>query len=117
MRGLVDQGAPPQFVKRQRSVYPAGVVEVVIYQPIEEMTDVKPANPSGSVHVAYDVDRAAVAQRVIELRPIGELIDPRQVDQQQPAFIIDGCVEAIEVHRLVSLVGAHAQRSRSSPTT
>jgi hypothetical protein len=37
VRGPVDQGAPPQFVKRQRSVYPTRVVEVAIYQPIEEM--------------------------------------------------------------------------------
>jgi hypothetical protein len=49
------------------------------------MTDVKLANPSDSVHVAHDVDRAAIAQQVIELRPIGEFADPRQVDQQQPA--------------------------------
>ena len=45
LRGLVDQGAPPQLVKRQRRVYSAGVVEVAIYQTVEEMPDVKLAQP------------------------------------------------------------------------
>ena len=76
MRRLVDQGAPPQLVKRQRRVDPAGGVEVAVYQPVEDMTNVKPPRPSSSIRVADDVDRAAVAQQVIELRPIGELIDP-----------------------------------------
>ena len=30
LRGLVDQGASPQFVKRQRRVHPARVVEVAV---------------------------------------------------------------------------------------
>ena len=30
VRGFVDQGAPPQFVERQRRVYPTRVVEVAI---------------------------------------------------------------------------------------
>src|SRR5215475_5167439 len=108
VRRLVDQGAPSQLVKRQRRVYPAGGVEVAVYQTVEDMTNVKPPDPSSSIRVADDVDRAAVAQQVIELRPIGELIDPGEVDQQQPACIVGRCVETIEVHRLAAVVGAHA---------
>ena len=82
LRGLVDQGAPPQLVERQRRVHPARVVEVAVDQAVEEMADVEPALPAGGVGVAHDVDRAAVAQQVIELRPIGEFVDPLEVDQQ-----------------------------------
>ena len=41
-RGLVDQRASPQFVKRQRGVHPARVIEVAVDQAVEEMADVKP---------------------------------------------------------------------------
>src|ERR1700681_1062590 len=72
------------------------------------MTDVKSAAPSRGVRVSQDVDRATIGQQVIEFGMIGELVDPPKVDQEQPARIIGRRIEAIEVHRLPSVVGAHA---------
>ena len=69
-----------------------------------------PADPAGGVRVTHDVDRAAVGQQVIELRLIGEFVDPRQVDQKQPARIVGRGIEAIEVHRLA--VGGWCARPR-----
>ena len=88
LRRLVDERAPPQFVERQRRVDPARVVEVAVDQAVEEMADVEPALPAGGVGIADDVDRAAVAQQMIPLRAVGELVDPLEVDQQQPARIL-----------------------------
>src|SRR5262245_29317323 len=81
LRNLVDQGSSPQFVEWQRRVHPARVVKVTIDQPVEEMPDIKSSGPAGSVRVAYDVDRAAVTQQMIPLRPIREFVDPGQIDQ------------------------------------
>ena len=64
--------------------------------------------PAGGIRVTHDVDRATVGQQVIEFGPIGEFVDPRQVDQEQPARIVGRGIEAIEVHRLPPVVGAHA---------
>src|SRR5918993_5947782 len=75
LRGPVDQGALPQFVKRQRRIHPARMIEVAVDQTVEKMADVEPALPTGSVRVAYDVDRAAIAQQVVELWVIGEFVD------------------------------------------
>ena len=93
--GFVDQGPSPQFVKLQRRVYPARVLEVAVDQPVEEMANVEPAPPAGRIRIAHDVDRAAVGQQMIELRLIGELVDARQIDQQQPARVGGRCIEAI----------------------
>src|SRR5262245_48495598 len=71
------------------------------------MTEFESALAAGSVGVADDVDGAAVAQKMIKLRPIGELVDPIQVDQQKPAQILGRGIEAIEVHRLLAIIGAH----------
>ena len=43
---------------------------------------------SRGVGVADDVDRAAVAQQVVELRPVGELVDPLQVDEEEAARVL-----------------------------
>ncbi len=76
LRRLVDQRAPPQLVERQRRVDPARVIEIAVEQTVEEMANVEPAGPAGGIRVAHDVDRAAVGQQVIELRLIGQLVDP-----------------------------------------
>ena len=117
LRGIVDQGAPAQLLERQRRIHPARVIEVAVDQPVEEMADVEPAFPAGGVGVANDVDRAAVAQQVIELRPIGELVDPREVDQQQPTRIVGGGVEAIKIDVSPRWLARTPTRSRSLPTT
>src|ERR1700733_1499346 len=72
------------------------------------MTNVKSAAPSRSVRVSHYVDRATVGQQVVEFRVIGELVDPHKVDQKQPARLVGRGIEAIEIHRLPAVVGAHA---------
>jgi len=52
------------------------------------MPDVKPTDSAGSVRIPHDVDRAAIGQQVIVLRAIGEFVDPRQINPQQPAGIV-----------------------------
>src|SRR6185437_8552577 len=77
--GLVDERATAQLVQRQRRVHAPRVVEVAVDQPIEEMAEVPPPLAPGGVRVANDVDGAAVGQQLIELRPVGELVDPREI--------------------------------------
>src|SRR5918997_1959004 len=93
LRGLVDQGALPQFDKRQGRVDPARVVKVAVDQTIEEMADVEPALPAGGIRVTYDVDRAAIAQQVVKFWTIREFVDPGQIDEQQPTHVLDRGVE------------------------
>ena len=88
LRGLVNQRTTLQFVKRQRRINPARIIKVAIEQTVEQMPDVEAADPAGGVGISHDVDGAAVGQQVIELRPIGEFVDPRQVNQEQPAGIV-----------------------------
>src|ERR1700726_2331747 len=88
LRALVDLRASPQFVKRQRRIDPTRKVEITIDQTVEQMADVKAADPAGGVRITHDVDGAAVSQQMIKLRPIGEFIDPRQVNKEQPSRIV-----------------------------
>jgi hypothetical protein len=53
---------------------------------------------------------------VTEFWVIGEFVDPLQVDQQQSARIVGRGIKAIKIDWLISVVGADAERSRSSPT-
>ena len=52
------------------------------------MADVEPALAACGIQVANDVDRAAVAQEMIPFRPLGKLVDPREVDQEQLAHFL-----------------------------
>ena len=106
VRGLVDQGAPPEFTEWQRCVEPARFVEVRIDQAVEVMADVDPAAPTGGVRIAYNVNRAAVGQQVVELGLVGEFVDSLQIDQEQSARVVGRHVEMIEVHRLPPMLGA-----------
>src|SRR5262245_56364121 len=83
------------------------MIEVAVDQTIEEMTEFESALATRGVGVADNVDGAAVGQQMIKLRPIGQLVDPIQVDQQQPSQILGWRVEAIEVYRLLAIIGAH----------
>jgi hypothetical protein len=76
VRGLVDQGAPPEFVEWQRCVDPARFVELGIDQAVEVMADIEPAAPTGGVRVTHNVDRAAVGQQVVEFGMVGQFVDP-----------------------------------------
>jgi len=67
----------------------------------------RPTRPA-AFGVAHDVDRAAVAQQVVEFRPIREFVDPLQINLQEPAGVFAGGVETIEVDRLAAVVSAHA---------
>src|SRR6476469_6798774 len=100
LRGRVDQRAPAQLVERQRGVDPARMVEVAVDEAVEEMADVEPALAACGIQVANDVDRAAVAQEMIPFRPVGKLVDPREVDQQQLAYFLHVSVETVEVDGL-----------------
>src|SRR5262249_39766560 len=74
------------------------------------MTEVKPTFATGSICVSNDVDRAAIGPQVIPLWSIGELVDPRQVNQQQPARVVGRCVKVIEIHLLIAMVGPDAHK-------
>src|SRR5262249_51510184 len=106
--GLIYLGAPPQLVERQGRVHPPRVVEVAVDQPVEEMADVEPPLPPGGVHVTNDVDGAAVGEQVVELRPVGEFVDPCQIHKQQPPHVRGRAIEAIEVYRLAAVNRAYA---------
>src|SRR5262249_62283194 len=73
----------------------------------EDVGYVKPPLPPGSVRVTNDIDRAAVSQQIVKLRPLGELVDPRQIDKQQPPGVGERGIELIEVHRLPTMNGAY----------
>src|SRR6476469_6572690 len=83
LRGRIDQRAPAQLVEWQRRVDPARVVKVAVDEAIAEMADLEPALPACGIQVANDVDRAAVAQDMIPFWPVGKLVDPLEVHQQQ----------------------------------
>jgi hypothetical protein len=51
--------------------------------------------------------RALVFHQVVKLRPIRELVDPIRVGQEQPADILGGRPNAVEVDLLVAVVGAN----------
>ena len=101
---LVNKRTAAEIVERQRRVNSAGMVEIAIDETIEQVADVEPSSSAGRVRVTYDVDRAAVAQQMIRFRLIGQLVDPRQVNHEQTARIVGRSVQAIEVHRFVSVV-------------
>jgi hypothetical protein len=107
-RRLIDEGASPKFLKRQGGVDTARVIEVAIDQTVEQMAQLERAAPAGGVRVTHDVYGAAVGQQMLEFGVIGEFVDPRQVDQEQPARITSRGIEAIEIHWLASVIGADA---------
>src|ERR1700735_1904674 len=74
------------------------------------MTEVKPTFPSGGICVANDVDRAAIGQQVIPLRSIGELVDPRQINQQQSARVVGGSAQESEIECITAMVGSDAHK-------
>ena len=93
-------------------------IEIAIDETVEEMADIKSADPAGGVCITHDVDRAAVAQQMVKLCLISELIDPIQVDQKKPTRIFGRGPDVVKIH--VFLSGnwcEHATMSRSSPTT
>src|SRR5580692_4034264 len=107
-RSLIDQGASPKFLKRQGGVDTARVIEVAIDQTVEQMAQLEPAAPAGGVRVTHDVYGAAVGQQMIEFGVIGEFVDPRQINQEQPTRIVSRGIEAIEIHWLASVISANA---------
>src|SRR5690606_33903519 len=81
-RSFVDPRAPAQFTKRQRRVDPARAVEIGVDETVEYVADRDTSDPAGGVRVTYDVDRTAVGQQVIELGPLGQLVDPLKIDEE-----------------------------------
>jgi hypothetical protein len=58
LRSLVDLRASPLFVKGQCRVHSTRIVEIVIDQAVEQMTNVEPACAAGGIRVSYNVDHA-----------------------------------------------------------
>ena len=75
LRGLIDPTTPAQLVKRQGVVDESRAINIAIDETVEEMTDIKSADPASGVRVAHDVDSATVAQQMVKLRVISELIN------------------------------------------
>ena len=84
------------------------MTQVAVDQTVEEMANIESALSAGGVRVAYDVDRAAVGQQIVELGVIGELVDPFQIDKQEAARIVSRRIEAIKIRRLAAMIGSHA---------
>jgi hypothetical protein len=84
------------------------MIQVAVDQTVEEMANIESALSAGGVRVAYDVDRAAVRQQIVELGVIGELVDPFQIDEQEAARIVSRRIEAIKIRRLAAMIGSHA---------
>ena len=76
---------PAQFCKWQARIQDACVIEIAIAPTVQDMADIQPADPAGEVGIAHDIDRAAVAEQMVKLGSIRQLIDPIQVDQEEPA--------------------------------
>src|SRR5690348_10021351 len=74
------------------------------------MTKVEPTSAAGGVRVTYDVDRTAIAQQVVKFWPIGKLVDPFQINHEQPPHIFGRCVQAIKIYRLFAKIGADAHK-------
>ena len=69
----VPQCFEPLFLLGRREATVPRVLDDTLHQP---------ALATGGIRITYDVDRAAIAQQVIELRAICEFIDPSQIDEQ-----------------------------------
>src|SRR5262249_7761220 len=74
-RSFVDARTPAQLLERQRGVQSTGTVEVAIDQAVQHVPKIDATDPTGRVGVANDVDRATVAQQIVELGLVGELVD------------------------------------------
>jgi hypothetical protein len=55
------------------------------------MTEIKSPDPASLVCVAHDVDCAAVAQQMVKLCVISELVDPIDVHKKKSARIFRRC--------------------------
>src|SRR5215471_16469641 len=76
------------------------------------MADVESSLPPGGVRITNDVDGAAVGQQIAELRPIGQFVDARQIDKQEPPRIVRRGIQLIEI-KAVSLRRPKMNRKRS----
>ena len=86
--GVVDQGTPAKFFKRQRPIHQARAVKIAIDEAVEQMLDVKLADPASGVCLAHDVDLAAISQQMVKLCVISEFIDSIQIDQKKATHIL-----------------------------
>lgn len=74
-RGVIDPRTPAKFVKRQSVVDQSCAIDVAVDETVEEMTDIKSADPASGVGVAHDVNCATVAEQMVKLCVIREFID------------------------------------------
>jgi len=71
------------------------------------MADIEIAPATGSIGVTNDVDRADIAQKVLEFRTIGQLVDPFDINLKQASRVFGGRVQTIEINRLVPMDRTH----------
>jgi hypothetical protein len=117
LRRVVDPRPRAELIKGQLRIHQADAVEVVIDETVEDITEVEAAHLACDPRIAHDVDGAAVRQEVIELRPIGKLIDSIQVDPEKPARPVGRRPDVVEIDVFAPEIGSHPHtRSRSSPT-
>src|SRR5688572_14864854 len=87
-----------------------GPVQIAVAPSIKQVPYVEPSLSPRPVRIAEDVQRAVVAQQVVELGRLGEFIDAVQVDQEQPPARLWACAYAVSVNRFASVIGAHADQ-------
>ena len=85
LRCLIDMRTAAQFFKWQARIQDARAIEIAIAPTVQDVADIQPADPAGEVCIADDIDRAAVAEQMVKLRSIRQLIDALQVDEEEPA--------------------------------
>src|SRR4029450_12952519 len=81
LRGGGDARAAAQLIEGKRGVDDTCGVDVTVDEPVQHVAKVEAANPTRGIGVADDVDGAAVAQQMVELRAVGELVDALDVDE------------------------------------
>jgi len=77
-------------------------------RPLQTGATSRVGNWPGCRQCRFVQEISAVGQQMIEFGVIGEFVDPRQVDQEQPTRIISRGIEAIKIHWLASVIGANA---------
>src|ERR1700745_3574491 len=74
------------------------------------MADIKPAGFACLPRITHDVDCAAIAQQMVELRALIELINPTEIDQKKPARIFGRRPDAVEIHVVAPVIRAHTHK-------
>src|SRR5579871_4850352 len=107
LRQIVDERAAAQFRERQFWIQQAGAIQAPIGIPIEQETDVKLLKLARAPRVTHDVDGAAIAEEMVELRPACYLIDAVEVYQEQFACVLGRSLNVVQKDILVAKIRTH----------